>query len=72
MTTLIQHALGPDKKAAEMSASDDANRADDSKASGQQSPADRARQRRWVPVTAALLTYIIGLADILKSCGPTW
>ena len=70
MTTLIQRALGPDKKAAEMSASDDATRADDSKASGQPSPADRARQRRWVPGTAALLTYLIGLADILNILRP--
>ena len=70
MTTLIQRALGPDKKAAEMSASDDANRADESKAGGQQSPADRARQRRWVPGTAALLTYLIGLADILNILRP--
>jgi len=70
MTTLIQRALGPDKKAAEMSASDDANRADESKASGQPTPADRVRQRRWVPVTAALLTYLIGLADILNILRP--
>src|SRR5437773_472163 len=70
VTTLIQRALGPDKKAAEMSASDDANRADEAKASGQPSPADRARQRRWVPVTAALLTYLIGLADIFNILRP--
>ena len=70
MTTLIQRALGPDKKAAEMSASDDATRADDSKAGGQQSPADRARQRRWVPGAAALLTYLIGLSDILNILRP--
>ena len=69
MTTLIQRALGPDKKAAEMSASDDATRADDSKA-GQQAPADRARQRRWVPGAAALLTYLIGLSDILNILRP--
>ena len=70
MTTLIKRALGPDKKAAEMSASDDANRADESKAGDQPSPADRARQRRWVPGTAALLTYLIGLADILNILRP--
>jgi len=70
MTTLAHRALGPDKKAAEMSASDDANRADESKASGQPTPADRVRQRRWVPVTAALLTYLIGLADILNILRP--
>jgi lysyl-tRNA synthetase, class II len=70
VTTLIQRALGPDKKAAEMSASDDATRADDSKAGGQQSPADRAHQRRWVPGAAALLTYLIGLSDILSILRP--
>src|SRR5690348_10966990 len=48
-----------------MSASDDANRADDSRAGGQQPSVDRARQRRWVPRTAALLTTLIGLSDIL-------
>ena len=53
-----------------MSTSDDANRADDSRAGGQQPPADRARQRRWVPVTAALLTFLIGLADILNILRP--
>jgi lysyl-tRNA synthetase class 2 len=53
-----------------MSASDDANRADESKVGDQQSPADRARQRRWVPGTAALLTYLIGLADILNILRP--
>ena len=53
-----------------MSASDDATRADDSKAGGQQSPADRARQRRWVPGAAALLTYLIGLSDILSILRP--
>jgi len=56
VTTLIQRALGPDKKAAEMSASDDANQADESRTGGQQVPGDRARQRRWVPGAAALLT----------------
>jgi hypothetical protein len=53
-----------------MSASDDANRADDSRAGGQQPSVDRARQRRWVPRTAALLTFLIGLADILNILRP--
>ena len=70
MTTLIRRALGPDKKAAEMSASDDASRADDSRAGGQLPSVDRARQRRWVPRTAALLTFLIGLADILNILRP--
>ena len=70
MTTLIHRALGPDKKAAEMSASDDANRADESKVGSQQAPGDRARQRRWVPRMAALLTFLIGLSDILNILRP--
>ncbi|MGH3174141.1 MAG: phosphatidylglycerol lysyltransferase domain-containing protein, partial [Streptosporangiaceae bacterium] len=53
-----------------MSASDDANRADDSRTGGQQPSVDRARQRRWVPRTAALLTFLIGLADILNILRP--
>jgi lysyl-tRNA synthetase class 2 len=53
-----------------MSASDDANQADDSRAGGQQPSVDRARQRRWVPRTAALLTFLIGLADILSILRP--
>ena len=70
MTTLIHRALGPDKKAAEMSASDDANRADESSTGGQQAPMDRARQRSWVPRMAALLTFLIGLSDILNILRP--
>jgi len=70
VTTLIHRALGPDKKAAEMSASDDANQADEPRASGQQAPGDRARQRRWVPRMAALLTFLIGLSDILNILRP--
>jgi len=70
VTTLIHRALGPDKKAAEMSASDDANRADESKVGSQQAPGDRARQRRWVPRMAALLTFLIGLSDILNILRP--
>jgi lysyl-tRNA synthetase class 2 len=53
-----------------MSASDDANQADESRTGGQQVPGDRARQRRWVPGAAALLTYLIGLADILSILRP--
>jgi lysyl-tRNA synthetase class 2 len=70
VTTLIHRALGPDKKAAEMSASDDANQADEPRVGGQQAPGDRARQRRWVPRMAALLTFLIGLSDILNILRP--
>jgi lysyl-tRNA synthetase class 2 len=74
MTTLIHRALGPDKKAAQMSDSDDAGPADRANVAavggtlapaGSPDPADRKRQRGWVPGTAALLTALIGLSDIL-------
>ena len=91
MTTLTHRALGPDKKAAEMSDSDDAghtNRAPGPAAKaapvrggtvqagpvqagpaqapgGSTEPADRRRQRTWVPGSLALLTTLIGLSDIL-------
>ena len=53
-----------------MTASDDANRADESAAGGQQAPGVRAHQRRWVPRMAALLTFLIGLSDILNILRP--
>ena len=67
MTTLTQQALGPDKKAAEMSDSDEAGHANRAnvpaaKAGGTQVPdgsvdsADRKRERAWVPWCLALLT----------------
>src|SRR5580698_1660660 len=75
MTTLTHRALGPDdKKAAEMTDSDDdghADRGDVPAVGGTQAPAgspnlaDRKRRRAWVPGTAALLTALIGLSDIL-------
>ena len=102
MTTLNYRALGPDKKAAEMSDSDDAGHASRTdvaaakadvaaakadvaaakadvaaaKADGTQAPAgapgpgDGRPQRRWVPGTAALLTALIGLSDILSIFRP--
>ena len=78
MTTLTHRALGPDdKKAAEMTDSDDDGHADRGDVppvggvggtqapAGSPNPADRKRQRAWVPGTAALLTALIGLSDIL-------
>ena len=74
MTTLTHRALGPDKKAAQMSDSDDAGPADRANVpavggtqapAGSPDPADRKHQRGWVPGTAALLTALIGLSDIL-------
>ncbi len=76
MTTLTHHAVGPDKKAAEMSDSDEAGYANRAtvpaaRADGTQAPAgtpsfaDRRRQHAWVPRILALLTALIGLSDIL-------
>src|SRR5271166_4426664 len=76
MTTLTHRALGPDKEAAEMSDSDEAGHANRAnvalaKVSGTQAPdgytdpADRRRQRAWVPGTLAFLTALISLSDIL-------
>ena len=87
MTTLIHRALRPDKKAAEMSDSDDAGHANRGtrpavKADGARlaakpdpagkspDPADNRGQRSWVPGTAALLTTLIGLSDILNILRP--
>jgi len=61
MTTLTHRGLGPDKRAAEMSDSDEAAHAPRTGAD----PGDRRRQRAWVPWCAALLTTLIGLSDIL-------
>ena len=92
MTTQFYRALGPDKKAAEMSDSDDAGPADRAaetaaKAGGAQAPAgtrtpgatqapgaapgpEERRQRGWVPGSAALLTALIGVSDILNILRP--
>ncbi len=61
MTTLTHRRLGPDKRAAEMSDGDEAAHAP--RTGGV--PGDRRRQRSWVPWSAALLTTLIGLSDIL-------
>ena len=76
MTTLTHRAQGPDKKAAEMSDSEEAGHANRAnvtvaKAHGTQAPAglpsfaERRRQHAWVPGSLALLTALIGLSDIL-------
>jgi hypothetical protein len=80
--TLTDRDLGPDRKAAEMSDSDDAGYAADgsvAKAAGSRVPpgepvsfADRRRQHAWVPGSAALLTMLIGLSDIIPIFKPDW
>jgi lysyl-tRNA synthetase, class II len=79
MTTVTHRDLGPDKRAAEMSDSDEAgcaNGADLPAARGGSSrwthgdPVDRRHQHAWVPASAALLTWLIGLSDILAIFRP--
>jgi len=79
MTTVTHRDLGPDKRAAEMSDSDEAghaNGADLPEARGGSSrwthgdPVDRRHQHAWVPASAALLTLLIGLSDILAIFRP--
>jgi hypothetical protein len=81
MTALTRRGLGPDKRAAEMTDSDEAG---DSTSAGLPrggsaemiaapgDPVDRRRQRSWVPGTAALLTALIGLSDIVAIFKPEW
>jgi lysyl-tRNA synthetase class 2 len=78
MTTLTHRDLGPDKRAAEMSDSDEAGYADGAglnEANGgprgaQGDPVDRRRHHAWVPGSAALLTWLIGLSDIVAIFRP--
>src|ERR1700730_17165871 len=79
MTTVTHRDLGPVKRAAEMSDSDEAghaNGADLPAARGGSSrwthgdPVDRRHQHAWVPASAALLTWLIGLSDILAIFRP--
>src|ERR1039457_2980571 len=91
MTTLTHRDPGPDKKAADMSDSDEAGQpkgADLAVAKGGASPAaagstaagstaaenfaDRRGRHAWVPVSAALLTMLIGLSDIIAIFKPGW
>ena len=74
MTTLTHRDLGPDKRAAEMSDSDVAGHADGaglpaarggSSPSTHGDPVDRRHQHSWVPASTALLTWLIGLSDIV-------
>jgi lysyl-tRNA synthetase class 2 len=74
MITLTHRDLGPDKRAAEMSDSDVAGHADGadlpaarggSAPSTHGDPVDRRHQHAWVPASTALLTWLIGLSDIV-------
>src|SRR5579862_9673673 len=81
MTTLTHRDLGPDKRAAEMSDSEDAGHANGAglpadKRGGTRvaaepgESADRRRHQAWVPGSAALLTWLIGLSDIVAIFRP--
>jgi lysyl-tRNA synthetase class 2 len=76
MTTLTHRDLGPDKRAAEMSDSDEAGHANGAVKGGDRprephtDPVDRRRQHAWVPGSAALLTWLIGLSDIVAIFRP--
>src|SRR5580704_7444131 len=75
MTTVTHRDLGPDKRAAEMSDSDEAGHADGAAKGGSPrsaygDPVDRRRQHAWVPGSAALLTALIGLSDIVAVFRP--
>ncbi len=79
MTTVTHRDLGPDKRAAEMSDSDEAEHANGTDlpaARGGSSrwthgdPVDRRHQHAWVPACAALLTWLIGLSDIVAIFRP--
>jgi lysyl-tRNA synthetase, class II len=80
MTTLTHRDLGPDKRAAEMSDSDVAGHPDGADLSAAKSgprgahgdPVDRRHQHAWVPASAALLTALIGLSDIIAIFKPDW
>jgi lysyl-tRNA synthetase class 2 len=84
MKALTSRGPGPDERAAEMSDSDDAGYADGAdqsaaKAGGSQASAeepvsfaDRRRQHAWVPGSAALLTMLIGLSDVIAIFKPDW
>jgi lysyl-tRNA synthetase, class II len=81
MATLTHRNLGPDKRAAEMSDSDEARHAvgaeltaADSSGPGGTSgdPVDRRHRHAWVPAGAALLTALIGLSDIIAIFKTDW
>jgi lysyl-tRNA synthetase class 2 len=81
MTTLTHRDPGPDKKAAEMSDSDEAGQLKGAAPAAARGGglstsvgnfADRRRQHGWVPVSAALLTMLIGLSDIIAIFKPGW
>jgi len=75
MSTLTRRDPGPDKKTAEMNHSDAAESSTGTaggQPSGMPSYADRRHQRAWIPGTAAFLTLLVGVSDIVAVFRPGW
>jgi lysyl-tRNA synthetase class 2 len=71
MTALLTRGAGPDKKSDDMSESVSVGHADREVKSG--IPATKGSKRlAWLPGAAALLTFIIGISDVLAVFKPEW
>jgi lysyl-tRNA synthetase, class II len=71
MTALLVRRPGPDKKSDDMSESISAGHPDREVKSGV--PATKSGKRlAWLPGAAALLTFLIGLSDVLAVFNPAW
>jgi lysyl-tRNA synthetase class 2 len=68
MTTLLIHDSGPDKRF-EMTESD-VSRARDPE--GNSPERKSGRRLTWIPAVAALLTFLVGLSDVLAVFKPAW
>jgi lysyl-tRNA synthetase, class II len=68
MTTLLIHDSGPDKRF-EMTQSDVSRARDPGGNSPERKP---GRRLTWIPAVAALLTFLIGLSDVLAVFKPAW
>jgi lysyl-tRNA synthetase, class II len=71
MTALLTRGAGPDKKSDDMSESVSVGHADREVKSG--IPATKGSKRlAWLPGAAALLTFLIGISDVLAVFKPEW
>jgi lysyl-tRNA synthetase class 2 len=71
MTALLTRGAGPDKKSDDMSESVSVGHADREVKSGV--PASKGSKRlAWLPGAAALLTFLIGISDVLAVFKPEW
>src|SRR6266700_5078125 len=70
MTTLLHRGPGPDKRF-DMTESTSAERSDRGTKPGP--PASNSSTRlTWIPAVAALLTFLIGISDVLAVFKPNW